>query len=699
MFRAQTRNPDEDGRTSAFVSMAVAAILGFASVAAAVTWTASRANDIARREQSAALESAVRGLFAAHEEKLRALAQRAGVVRAEAEALRAAVGAHPRLHNPLEQPHDLLLVEGGRVIVALDMTSEAGAANIPAGFDLTALPKNSPTRLYVDGERLIAAASEPLAGGRRLVALTEFGQDELALLAWKSGAQRLRIAARPPVEGLLASLEVAAPDPARGGGAWLVWEPSRPGDNTIFETLPLFMALTALFGAWVALHLRRVNADTVANARRAMHLAGHDRLTDLPNRSLFGDLVEENVARAKAAGLGAAVLCVDLRRFKEINDNFGHAAGDALLAATRDRLSTLLKGDDVLARVGGDEFAILKIDVDRKQAEAFAAAAAAALRAPLDIDATRITPTATIGIAIAGAGVAPPELLRCADIALFEAKAKGAPHRVFESRMIDELRARKRLELDLRQALADGGLYVDYQPIMAADGRTVVGAEALARWRHPVMGFIGPTEFVALAEERGMIDALGDWVLRRACLDARDWPSVLYVSVNVSAVQFRQADFLQRVDRVLAETGFDPARLVLELTESAVVADEGNAEETIIELRARGVRMALDDFGTGYSSLIYLRRFAFDKIKIDRSFLEAMETTGESAIIVQSIVHLGRSLGLTVTAEGVETQEQHRFLQALGCHEMQGFVFARPGSLDELVALVAAAAPPIAAAG
>jgi diguanylate cyclase len=236
---------------------------------------------------------------------------------------------------------------------------------------------------------------------------------------------------------------------------------------------------------------------------------------------------------------------------------------------------------------------------------------------------------------------------------------------------------RKTVEDDLRSAIDGDELCLHYQPIFSADGQTIVALEALVRWPHATQGLISPARFIAIAEERGLVIPLGEWVLRRACQDGLRWPG-LRVAVNVSPIQFRHRDFVASVMRVLKETGFEPSRLELELTEGVVVGDADAAEAAMMDLRALGVNLALDDFGTGYSSLIYLRRFAFDKIKIDRSFLESMEATGESAILVHSIVHLGRALGLTVTAEGVETKEQHRFLQALGCHQLQGFLFSRP---------------------
>jgi EAL domain-containing protein (putative c-di-GMP-specific phosphodiesterase class I) len=255
--------------------------------------------------------------------------------------------------------------------------------------------------------------------------------------------------------------------------------------------------------------------------------------------------------------------------------------------------------------------------------------------------------------------------------------------------MDETIRMRKIVEDDLRQAIERDELALFYQPIYSADGQVIVALEALVRWPHAKHGLISPEKFISIAEERGLVIPLGEWVLRRACSDGMRWPNIR-IAVNVSAIQFRHRDFVASVTRVLSDTNFEPTRLELELTESVVVTDADSAEAAMVDLRALGINLALDDFGTGYSSLIYLRRFAFDKIKIDRSFLESMEATGESAILVHSIVHLGRALGLTVTAEGVETVEQQRILQALGCHQLQGFLLSPPVPRDEVDALLAA---------
>jgi diguanylate cyclase (GGDEF)-like protein len=425
--------------------------------------------------------------------------------------------------------------------------------------------------------------------------------------------------------------------------------------------------------------------------RDAAKRATQDPLTGLPHRNAFENLVADALRQAASDGPSVTVVKIDLRRFREINDQFGRAAGDTALLEAKDRLLAASPNTAKLARTGGDEFAAVLLHDDAQAPERLADAWSCSMREPLSLGGSRLTLTPSIGYVTArSANDDLPdvsEMLRRADVALSASKSGVKPIVVHTPQHSADLKARKSLERDLRHALANDGLHVEFQPLWAADGLTMVGAEALARWRHPVRGMVPPLEFVAIAEERGFIDELGEFVLKRACQEARSWPEPLFVAVNVSPVQFRNEAFVDRVSSILEDTGLVSDRLELELTESAIVVDESNAEDAIMELRARGVRMALDDFGTGYSSLIYLRRFAFDKIKIDRSFLDALEPTGESAILVESIVHLGRSLGLTVTGEGVETLEQHRFLEAIGCHELQGYLFAKAMSSEALARL------------
>jgi diguanylate cyclase (GGDEF)-like protein len=474
----------------------------------------------------------------------------------------------------------------------------------------------------------------------------------------------------------------------------LVWAAERPGTPVLESLLPIALFGTAailVFAVLSFIHVRKVTMSMLTSEQRAQHLAGHDTLSGLPNRMRFSERLAATLNRLAPSQGGIAVMFVDLDKFKDVNDTHGHAAGDRLIVLAAERMQSQLRNGDVLARFGGDEFAIIQHGVrSALDAEVLARRIIEAFRGPFDLGSAEVFIGTSIGIALAPDNASEAaELMRLADIAMYRAKNEGRGRACFfEQRMDDVLRMRKAVEDDLRGAIARDELVVHYQPQVSADGSRIAGVEALVRWNHPTHGMIPPDKFIQIAEERGLIIQLGEWVLRRACRDLKSQPE-LQVSVNVSAIQFRQPDFGDLVARVVAEVDFEPQRLELELTESVVVGDADKAEECIMHLRGKGIRVALDDFGTGYSSLIYLRRFAFDKIKLDKSFLDSLEDTGESAILVHSVVHLGRALGLTVTAEGVETVEQQRFLQAVGCHLLQGYLFSRPVPIDKLLELLA----------
>ena len=488
-------------------------------------------------------------------------------------------------------------------------------------------------------------------------------------------------------------------DIATGESLYLTWEAARPGDALkrrigVAAIPPL--AVTALLFLLVVINTRRVARELADSHARAESLAGQDPLSGLPNRLLFGQTLDgalmrlDDQIRAGEQEEGFALMFLDLDRFKEVNDAHGHQAGDALIQEVAKRLRELLAPGDTLARFGGDEFAVLQNGVGSDEdARMLAARILHALSEAFSIGSNSVNVGVSIGIALAPRDSRDREtLMRMADTALYEAKSEGRNRcSFFHREMEDALQMRKVVADDLRRAIAENELTIHYQPIFSADGRNVVSLEALVRWPHPTKGMISPAKFVPLAEQSGLVIPLGEWVVRRVCEDGKRWPGVK-IAVNVSPIQFRQRDFVESVISVVEETGFDPSRLELELTEGVVVEDADAAEHVMAQLRDYGFPLALDDFGTGYSSLIYLRRFAFDKIKIDRSFLESLDEMGESAILVHSIVHLGRALGLTVTAEGVETPEQHRFLMALGCHEMQGFLFSRPICADDVDALI-----------
>jgi diguanylate cyclase (GGDEF)-like protein/PAS domain S-box-containing protein len=411
---------------------------------------------------------------------------------------------------------------------------------------------------------------------------------------------------------------------------------------------------------------------------RIAHMAGHDALTGLPNRTPLRDRLEQAIA----AGGAAAVLCLDLDRFKEVNDTLGHPVGDALQAVTV-RLRACARGRDVVARLGGDEFAVvLPAPAGAPEGAAgFAGRVVEALDEPFLIEGHQLLAGASIGIAVAPAdGADADTLLRRADMALYRAKAEGrATWRFFEPGLDAQLQERRAMEADLRRAVREERFELHYQPLVRTPTGRVSGVEALLRWRRADSCLVPPADFVPLAEETGLIAPIGDWVLRTACAEVARWPSdALGVAVNLSPAQFRRGDLVGSVRAALAASGLAPGRLELEITESVLLEDDQATLDTLRKLRALGVRIAMDDFGTGYSSLGYLQRFPFDKIKIDRSFVQEMARDANCMAIVRAVVSLGATLGATITAEGVETPEQLALLRDIGCEEAQGFLLGRP---------------------
>ena len=380
------------------------------------------------------------------------------------------------------------------------------------------------------------------------------------------------------------------------------------------------------------------------------------------------------------------MLCLDLDRFKEVNDTLGHGSGDRLLEQVAERLRQSVRETDTVARLGGDEFAVVQVGVEQPEsAEALCRRLIDAVSAPYVLEGHEVTVGVSIGVALSPAdGEASEVLLKHADIALYRAKTDGrGTFRFFAAGMDAALQARKAMEQDLRHALARNELEVHYQPLVDLQGRRMAGVEALIRWRHPVRGWVSPSEFIPVAEATGVIMPLGEWVLRTACTQAAWWPD-LYLSVNLSPVQFRHSDLAGMVTAVLQETGLEPSRLELEITEGVLLQETEAALSTLHQLKALGVRIAMDDFGTGYSSLGYLRSFPFDKIKIDQSFVSAIEHDGNAAAIVRAVLGLGKSLGMLTTAEGVETSQQLAFLETEACDQVQGYYLGRPQSASEI---------------
>ena len=471
--------------------------------------------------------------------------------------------------------------------------------------------------------------------------------------------------------------------------ARFAWTPKQPGAeilNSVTPFISIALGGFVLLAGLVLRHMRRTAATIAVGETRLRHLALHDPLCGLPNRIFFSERLEAMIEGVKDGAPPAAIFYIDLDHFKDVNDTLGHPIGDELIRSVTQRLTQSLRGDDLVARLGGDEFAVISsAGHDQATLETIGSRIIASLCAPYSINDQTIVIGASIGIAVINQHVgAVSDVMRHADMALYRAKNEGRNRAcIYDTAMDDSLLKRKLVENDLRATIEKGELRVAYQPIVNNSGETVVGVEALCRWTHPERGEIPPSEFIPIAEHSGLIISLGEWVLRQACLDAKAWPDIS-ISVNVSPLQFRRADFVDVVERILHETDFDATRLELEVTESTLLGNVDTAELAMFRLKALGVRLALDDFGTGYSSLLYLRRFPFDKLKIDRSFVHSIERAADAAAIVHAVVSLGRGLGMKVTAEGVETAEQQLFLRAAGVHMMQGYRFGRPCTAAEI---------------
>lgn len=496
---------------------------------------------------------------------------------------------------------------------------------------------------------------------------------------------------------------------------FIVWRPDLPGSRVIGRLMPALsiaaLVIAILFSV-LLVRLRSSLGELRKSELHARQLALHDVLTSLPNRALFAMRFDECLAETKNSAERSAVALLDLDRFKAVNDTFGHAAGDELIRMAAERIHSLLRPGDTLARLGGDEFALLLRDIkDHDQVlPVICDAIVAELGKPFPL--LRGEAVARVGGSI-GVTVVPDagrnadDIMRYADVALYEAKMGGRGQwRVYSPSMDGGRNARDILKNELREVLAKGtassadgpqsdpiankpdfgSLEVYYQTVHRAEGGgySASGAEALVRWRHSQRGLLTPASFIPVAEEGGLIDALGFWVLREACRAACKWPENTFVAVNVSPAQLRRPNFAEEVFAVLQESGLPPSRLELELTESSLIEDNSDVYTVLKSLRSQGVQISLDDFGTGFSCLSHLLRFDIDRIKIDRSFVSQLGTKANGAAIIGAIVALSRNLGISTTAEGVETEYQRDFLAALGCTDLQGYFFAKPLPLRDL---------------
>ncbi len=471
------------------------------------------------------------------------------------------------------------------------------------------------------------------------------------------------------------------------------WDQERPGLTLVRKAGPaliLAVLVAASVLAFLLRRLRRASSALQISQSQAQYLAFHDTLTGLPNRALFEDRLRRVLLTANHDGVKVALLYLDIDRFKHVNDTLGHPAGDELVRQTASRLQQTIREVDTVARLGGDEFAIILIDVrDVRDAEDMSERLQQKFQLPFSLMDDQVFVSASIGIALSTAPETDADdLLRRADIALYEAKRNGrGRYQVFAGDMDDLLLRKRKVESELRNALAGGGgIKLTYQPIFAADGRTILGAEALVRWTHEVHGALPTQQFIAIAEERGMIGELGKWALLEACRFAAG-THLPWVAVNVSPLQLRDVGFAEQVASILAETGLAPGRLQLEITESVLLENNDTTLTALAKLRRLGISVVLDDFGTGYSSLGYLRRHAIDKLKIDRSFVRLLDEDSSATAIVRALIDLAIALNVEVTAEGVETEVQKALLVGMGCHQLQGYLLAPPLEPFQLLGL------------
>ena len=574
------------------------------------------------------------------------------------------------LHNPRGR-HEQRLSDGRCILIEERRTSDGGVIGLRV--DITEMKQREASfRLLFDGNPIpmfVCDRAEQNILAVNDAAIEHYGYDRDAFMALG-----LRDIHDPDEQADLAEIANASAE-NQSGRTWK----HRKADATTIDVAIFSRLLT--YGTHAATLIAAIDITERKRAEaRVAFMAHHDALTALPNRVLLRLRMEEMLTRMHRSGEGVATLCIDLDNFKTVNDTLGHPYGDLLLQAVADRLRSVARGEDVVARLGGDEFAILQTGIaGPDDVSAFARRVLAAVAEPYDLDGHQVCAGASVGIAVApGDGADADRLLKNADMALYRAKGDGKnTFRFFEAEMDARAQARRSLEVDLRKTLASEGFQLHYQPLVDLASGEITGFEALLRWPHATRGMIPPAEFIPVAEETGLIGQIGAFVLRKACMDAACWPQSVKVAVNLSPLQFRTGNLLQLVIDALKASGLSPRRLELEITETLLLERSEAVLATLHALRALGVRISMDDFGTGYSSLSYLRSFPFDKIKIDRSFVHGLRGQADSQAIVRAIISLGASLGITITAEGVEDESDLACLKAEGCNEGQGYLFSK----------------------
>jgi len=492
----------------------------------------------------------------------------------------------------------------------------------------------------------------------------------------------LALKKQPLAGGAVVSEPFVTDDGIKAG--YLIWTTRQPGQVLLTIILPLVafgVLLTGLLSKIMFGRLRRASLALAQREFEARYEAKHDALSGLPNRVHMVEKIDKflNSYIARHSGQRALAAYIDIDRFKDINDTLGHETGDELIKLVAQRLSTRLRPHDFLARFGGDEFVILCAPTGLDAGPALVERISQTFASPFAIKGQSIRVTVSTGLAIApDNGATADELMRHADIALYEAKSLGRDRAVFfTTKMAEEVEHRRSIELDLRSALENEELDLHYQPIISASTGAIIGVEALLRWRHPLYGSMPPAEFIPIAENAGLLPAIGEWVLNRAMTDSKLWPS-LEVAVNLSPVQFHHVDLEAMLRQLIVKHAIDPSHFVLEITEGVLLESTDRVSAVLAAIHDMGFKIALDDFGTGYSSLSYLCNFQFDKIKIDRSFISNVSKVDSTKTIVKSVVALGRALGMDIVAEGIETEFEAAMMTRFGCTELQGFYFSRP---------------------